>query len=183
MVFSNNSRAALVGDIGLLNQERVHELRMSERGWGGTWTRGRSMKQKGSGKEAYKELERKNQGEKPGVTLMSKAREEPISNKIWNKKARVQDYKVKAEDCFHKGPCGRGRELHNLLYNQRADGPKMNKIDHMARRLEGDRSRPWEYMSVTKSLDFIAKMKAKPLGVFSSKDDDTVRVSVEQTAG
>lgn len=62
---------------------------------------------------------------------MSKARESPSAIRS---EIRKQEYKlkVKVEDCFHKGPW-EGRELHNLLYNQRADGPKMNKIDHMAR--------------------------------------------------
>lgn len=78
--------AALVGGIGLLNQERVHKLRMSERGWRGTGTDGRSMKQKGK-------WERSLQGDWKGkikeggrkqreVTSMSKTRREPISNKI-----------------------------------------------------------------------------------------------------
>lgn len=135
---------------------------MSERGWGETWTEGRSMKQKGKWERSL-QGDRKGKikgGRKPReVTLMSKARREPISNKIWNKKARVQ-VKSQGWRLLSQGSLWEGRELHNLLYNQRADGPKMNKIDHMARGgWRVSKARPWVLWAVIRSLDFILKAK------------------------
>jgi hypothetical protein len=74
-----------------------HELKV------GPWSR------KGSGKEAYKEIgkeksrEEENQGRWHWCPRLGES-PSAIRSEI-----RKQEYKlkVKAEDCFHKGPCGR----------------------------------------------------------------------------
>ena len=67
--------------------------------------------------------------------------------------------KVKVEDYFHRGPCGRA-ENNVIYYIIRELRHLKNKIDHMARGgWRVSKARPSVLWAVIRSLDFILKAK------------------------
>lgn len=120
----------------------------------GPWSR------KGSGKEAYKEIgkekSRREEENKGRWHQCPRLGESPLAIRSKTQNTRIQ-VKSQGWRLLSQGSLWEGRELHNLLYNQRADGPKKNKIDHMARGgWRVSKARPW---AVIRSLDFILKAK------------------------